>query len=360
MEDIQTFDSFKIKSGIIGEYNIYFIKNLFLSFNQNINNKKLIYLIDDSLTGLYPKEIKLISENHKLIFIDAKENNKTLDYVNKLVERLIEVGVKKDSTLIAVGGGITQDLVAFISSILFRGVDWEFFPTTLLAQCDSCIGSKSSINFKGYKNLLGTFLPPKNIFIYTPFLETLEVRDIKSGIGEMSHYFLGKKESKIGELFHNYENLIIDRSKLRPFIEESLKIKKEMIELDEYDKNERHIFNYGHTFGHALEFISNYAIPHGQAVSIGINIANFISMNKKLLTKKKFDEIYKLTKINFPEYKLSTSLIPNYIDALSKDKKNKDGYLGCILLDQNHNLKKYYIEMDNHFVKILTQFFEKD
>ena len=304
MEDIQTFDSFKIKSGIIGGYNIYFIKNLFLSFNQNINNKKLIYLIDDSLTGLYPKEIKLISENHKLIFIDAKENNKTLDYVNKLVERLIEVGVKKDSTLIAVGGGITQDLVAFISSILFRGVDWEFFPTTLLAQCDSCIGSKSSINFKGYKNLLGTFLPPTNIFIYTPFLETLEVRDIKSGIGEMSHYFLGKKESKIGELFHNYENLIIDRSKLRPFIEESLKIKKEMIELDEYDKNERHIFNYGHTFGHALEFISNYAIPHGQAVSIGINIANFISMNKKLLTKKKFDEIYKLTKINFPKYKL--------------------------------------------------------
>ena len=360
MEDIQTFDSFKIKSGIIGEYNIYFIENLLLSLNQNINNKKLIYLIDDSLTDLYPKEIKFILENHKVIFIDAKENNKTLNYVDKLVEKLIEVGVKKDSTLIAVGGGITQDLVAFISSILFRGVDWEFFPTTLLAQCDSCIGSKSSINFKGYKNLLGTFLPPKNIFIYTPFLKTLEVKDIKSGIGEMSHYFLGKKESKIDELFGDYENIIMQRSSLKPYIKESLKIKKEMIELDEYDKNERHIFNYGHTFGHALEFISNYAIAHGQAVSIGINIANFISMNKKLLTKKKFDEIYKLTKINFPEYKLSTSLIPNYIDALSKDKKNKDGYLGCILLDQNHNLKKYYIEMDNHFVKILTQFFEKD
>ena len=131
MEDIQTFDSFKITSGIIGEYNIYFIKNLLLSFNQNINNKKLIYLIDDSLTDLYPREIKLISENHKLIFIDAIENNKTLNYVDRLVEKLIEAGVKKDSTLIAVGGGITQDIVAFISSVLFRGVDWEFFPTTL-------------------------------------------------------------------------------------------------------------------------------------------------------------------------------------------------------------------------------------
>ena len=92
MEDIQTFDSFKIKSGIIGEYNIYFIKNLFLSFNQNINNKKLIYLIDDSLADLYPREIKLISENHKLIFIDAIENNKTLNYVDRLVEKLIEAG----------------------------------------------------------------------------------------------------------------------------------------------------------------------------------------------------------------------------------------------------------------------------
>lgn len=360
MEDIQTFNSFKITSGVIGEYNINFIENLLLSLNQNLNNKKLIYLIDDRLPDLYSDEIKFISENHKVIYLEAKETNKTLNYAYKLIENLLEVGVRKDSTLIAIGGGITQDLVAFISSILFRGINWEFYPTTLLAQCDSCIGSKSSINFKGYKNLLGTFLPPKNIFIYKEFLNTLEIKDIKSGIGEMSHYFLSKKGSKIFELFNEYENLINHRSLLLPYIKESLRIKKDVIELDEYDKNERHIFNYGHTFGHALEYITNNKIPHGQAVTVGINIANFISMNKNLLTKKKFDEIYKLTKINFPEYRLSVSLIPKYIDALSKDKKNKDEYLGCILLDQNHDLKKHYLKMDNDFEKILIQFFERD
>tara|TARA_B110000483_G_scaffold243135_1_gene331489 strand:+ start:1506 stop:2588 length:1083 start_codon:yes stop_codon:yes gene_type:complete len=358
MEDIQTSDSFKVTSSVIGEYNVNFIDDLQLSLSQNLDNKKLIYLIDDSLPDLYPKEIKLLLDNHDIIYIDAKESNKTLDYSNKLIENLLKFEVKKDSTLIAVGGGITQDLVAFISSILFRGINWNFYPTTLLGQCDSCIGSKTSINFKGYKNLLGTFLPPKNIFIYTGFLSTLEIKDIKSGIGEMCHYFLGKKESKIFELFDEYENLIAKKSSLLPFIKESLNIKKKLIELDEYDKKERHIFNYGHTFGHALEFITNNEIPHGQAVTVGINIANFISLKKKLLTKKKFDEIYRLTKINFPEYKMSEFLIPKYIDALSKDKKNKDGYLGCILLDQNHVLKKHYLKMDNDFKKLLIQFFE--
>jgi len=343
-----------VKSNVIGEYKVNFIRN-FDQFNTYSDNK--IYIVDNRLLNLYKIELKNFLNPSRLISIEAKEESKTLNYIYPIIKELLHLGVRKDSTLVAVGGGVTQDIVAFISSILFRGIKWEFYPTTLLAQCDSCIGSKSSINFEGYKNLLGTFLPPTEIFIYPNFLNTLDEKDIKSGIGEMSHYFLGKKQSKIFELFENYEKILKDRSLLIKYIKSSLSIKKEIIEIDEFDENKRHIFNYGHTFGHALEFVTNYKITHGQAVTIGINIANYVSLKKNLIDIIKFNEILELTKINFPSYDFKSFEIKDYMSALSKDKKNKGNYLGCILIDQEHKLEKYFIDINDDFKTLIKEFF---
>ena len=106
-----------------------------------------------------------------------------------MLESLISGGFTKSDRLIAVGGGIIQDITAFTASILLRGVKWIFFPTNLLSQCDSCIGSKTSINFGEYKNQLGGFYPPQAIYIATSMLQTLPEPELRSGIGEMLHYF---------------------------------------------------------------------------------------------------------------------------------------------------------------------------
>src|SRR5271157_5866279 len=142
------------------------------------------------------------------------------------------------------------DITAFVASILYRGLEWSFFPTTLLAQGDSCIGSKTSINLGDKKNLIGNFYPPSSIYIDTAFLESLETDDIKSGIGEMLHFYYYANSSYIDKLIGNYIHAISNRSTLIEYIRESLSIKKSVIEIDEFDKGERNKFNYGHTFGH--------------------------------------------------------------------------------------------------------------
>ena len=125
--------------------------------------------------------------------------------------------------------------------------------------------------------MLGTFHPPKEIYCCTDFLSTLSKDDIKSGIGEMLHYFLIDDSVITEELNSSYTKILMEPDlRLEKFILESLAIKKDMIERDEFDRNQRRVFNYGHTFGHAIEAISKYEISHGIAVTLGMDLANYI------------------------------------------------------------------------------------
>ena len=124
------------------------------------------------------------------IGLEAREDQKSYEGLIPVIQELINSGFRKNHRLIGIGGGIIQDITAFIASIMYRGVSWLFFPTTLLAQGDSCIGSKTSINFSEFKNQVGGFYPPNKILINTGFLDTLSKGDLQSGLGEMSHYFV--------------------------------------------------------------------------------------------------------------------------------------------------------------------------
>lgn len=359
MEAIQMSDSFKVKSKVVGSYNVDFIDNIHDSIEKRLKISNHIFVIDDKIKNLYQEEIKNILKTETYIIITAKEENKTLEYSKEIIKKLISKGIRKNDVLVAIGGGITQDLVAFVSSILFRGLDWLFYPTTLLAQCDSCIGSKSSINLDNYKNLLGTFLPPKRIFIYHGFLKTLKDEEIRSGIGEMLHYFLTEKSDLAERINKNYEDLLIDRSLLNFFIKKSLKIKKKIIEIDEFDENIRHIFNYGHTFGHAIESITEYKIPHGQAVSIGIDLANYISVKKAFITEEEFQILHNYLIKNIPTFIIDKKNIKIFFKALSKDKKNKNNLLGCILPKEIGRVEKVFIKMDDELKNIILDYFVK-
>jgi 3-dehydroquinate synthase len=162
--------------------------------------------------------VRNIFGTNRVFGVKASEQNKTIEYCYELLEKLIANDIRKDSTVVAVGGGITQDIAAFVSSVLYRGINWVFYPTTLLAQADSCIGGKSSINVGGYKNLVGTFFPPSKVFIDIEFLETLPVEAIKSGIGEILHFYMVDGNKMTAELLDDYDRIFSSRWMLKKYI----------------------------------------------------------------------------------------------------------------------------------------------
>lgn len=346
-------NNFVIKSNI-KNYQLKFVYDF-----KKIIQKQYIegdVLIVDKL--VFDKHFTNFKIFHKksIIKVIANEKSKEFSNIKKIIKALLKFGIKKNNKIIACGGGITQDISSFIASILFRGVDWIFFPTTLLAQGDSCIGSKTSINFIKYKNQLGTFYPPSKIFLDKIFLDSLNKQDINSGLGEISHYLIigGKKSFSLLE-----NHFIKKKTSYKSLIIESLKIKKKIIEIDEFDKKERIIFNYGHTFGHAIESITNYKIPHGIAVSMGIDIANFFSvhygyMNKE--TKNKIKKtLNKLWKLNdFKKIKYN-----RMIEAIKNDKKFRNRSINLILCTNYGSVFKKNFKIDSNFRNLIKCYFNE-
>ena len=349
-------DQIEIKSNI-HNYRVTFIDNFGESLNSILANGDTI-IIDKTITEIYSQDLKSWLDGGRVIPITVNEKQKSYQSLIPIIEQLISQGFKKNHRLIAIGGGITQDITGFIASILYRGVLWFFYPTTLLAQGDSCIGSKTSINFGDYKNQVGGFYPPKGIFIFPGFLKTLSDKELKSGLGEMCHYFIVAGEDEFAFFKKNYKNALMDEEILSEFIAQSLKIKKTYIEIDEFDRKERQIFNYGHSFGHALETLSNYAVPHGIAVCYGMDIANFISVKLgyiseevRLHIRELLEQIWKDTPI--PDFSLD-----RFISALRRDKKNVGNELRLILNKGIGNIQKVAIPVDERFVGWIQQYFE--
>ena len=359
MVDLQTFDGFNVSSKVVGTYSVMFTNNLKQLINGLAEKGNVIFVMDEVIPELFESDFYDIKASARVVFIESEERNKTLEYSQNVIRKLLELDVRKDDILIAIGGGITQDIVAFISSIIFRGIEWNFIPTTLLAQCDSCIGSKSSINFDSYKNLIGTFKPPKKIFIYRGFLNTLKESEIRSGIGEMLHYFFTEGIELAQEVGDQFDEVLRDRSSLEYFIKNSLRIKKKIIEIDEFDTSIRHIFNYGHTFGHALEAITNYKIPHGQAITLGMDLANYISLRIGMIDIRTFDKMHLILCKNTPSFEFNNHNIQSYISALAKDKKNKGNTIGCILTKGPGKVEKVFVENNEWLQESIIEYSNK-
>jgi 3-dehydroquinate synthase len=338
------------------EYRVRFVDDAFAILKEETKAKSFL-VIDSVVYGLYRARFDTILNTESSLIVVASETHKSYDHCSKIIQQLLDKGVRRNTRLVAVGGGVIQDIVAFCSSILMRGLEWSFIPTTLLAQADSCIGGKTSINFGEVKNTIGNFYPPSIIYIDTAFLMTLSTEDIKSGIGEMLHFYYYSNSSLTNAMFSSYPKLLVDRSILKPFILQSLSIKKSVIEIDEFDKGERNKFNYGHTFGHALESVTNYAIKHGQAVTVGMDIANMYSSILGLMDSETYRDIASKLKLNFPDYALSDIDTETYVMFLSKDKKNIDDQLVCILSEGPGKLVKKKIPMNREFRDFLANYF---
>lgn len=207
------------------------------------------------------------------VFVEAVETNKALEASPALIEQMRRGGANRSTELVAVGGGIIQDLSAFIASVYMRGLQWTYVPTTVLAMVDSCIGGKSSINVGPYKNLVGTFHPPQRVLVDPAFIQTLPLDQRASGLIEAVKICFCKGADAFAKHMSFGPSVEMDSEALEGLILNSLQSKKWFIEVDEFDRNERLLLNFGHTFGHAMEGASHFAIAHGIGVGLGIECA---------------------------------------------------------------------------------------
>ena len=357
MEAMSVFKTIDIKSRI-NNYSVVFVDD----FTEKIADdlmKNNFFIIDKHIAEYYQKQLQPVLKHERYFIVEALEQNKTLDFARTVIKKLILSNCRKDNKLVAIGGGIIQDITGFIASILYRGIGWIFYPTTLLAQCDSCIGSKTSINLDEFKNQLGTFYPPIRIVIDVNFLQTLSLDEIKSGIGEIFHYYFISAHEQLKNLSDHYDQIIRSPELLQVHINTSLEIKKQVIEKDEFDKNERNVFNYGHTFGHAIEAVSGFSVTHGQAVTMGMDIANYISLCLGYLNKDTFEYMHQILTKNMPDFRLTKEdELEDYIKALSKDKKNIGSNLTCILTHGPGFMQKIQIPIENKFREMILSYFK--
>ena len=323
-----------------------------------LSNPEKFLLSDKRNVIIYDKNVQqrcleLFPSQAFYIEIEILEEKKNLESVQNILASMAAYGVTRNDQIIAVGGGALQDLVTLTASIYMRGIDWHFVPTTLMSMLDSCIGGKSSINLGEYKNLIGNFYPPKMILIDPEFLTTLNSIDIASGLAEgVKICFAAGKDtaSKFENLSNEWKSSQSSDSILEAIFL-CLHSKKWFVEVDEFDKKERKLLNFGHSFGHALESASGFAIPHGVGV--------FIGMYSAILRSNQVDSCKNLSNYIESETKAITGLIPKFqfdaevfLDALKRDKKNSELQQLLILPDESGRLIEAIFEISSANLEI--------
>lgn len=278
-----TDDNFVVKS-VLGEYKVIFEQTGVIETVNKIFNNKNIMLLDNKIKQLYDFNN---FDKERILLADVSEEYKNIDSVMTNINFLMHKKFTQTETLIIVGGGIIQDVGGFTAACFKRGICWKIIPTTLLAMSDSCIGGKTAINYGNVKNQIGFFSIPEEVLININFLKTLSLKDIKSGMGEIL------KTCIIGGIktLELYTQLVVNGvpknfSNFITLIKLSLMVKKIIIEVDEFENNERKVLNYGHTLGHVIEIISNYKISHGQSVAFGIILANNLALKYNIITNE--------------------------------------------------------------------------
>ena len=214
-----------------------------------------------------------LPNNIPVIHVNATEEAKSLPATMDLFIALKQAGLGRGSRLLAVGGGVIQDIATFVASLYMRGISWSYAPTTFLGMADSCVGGKSSINVGEFKNLIGNFHPPKQIEILPVFARSLPAVEIAGGAAEAAKISFCRGPDAFNIYLEFAAPILANawtEADLAQLLHTTLRVKQWFIERDEFDQAERRMLNFGHTWGHALESATDFAIPHGLAVALGM------------------------------------------------------------------------------------------
>ena len=306
-------------------------------------SKKIALIFDEKVPVKFKTIIMKNLRNYKIYSFkfNANEKSKSIGSVTYFLDNLFSKNFNRSDLVISVGGGITGDLVGFVSSIFKRGINFINIPTTLLSQVDASIGGKTGVNSKFGKNLVGSFAQPKLVLSDIAFLKSLSKKEMVCGYAEILKHAVIIDKNFFNWLKRNTKFLFKNNTeKLIYAIQQSCKIKLSFVSKDINEKNLRMILNFGHTFAHAIEVKNNYSklITHGEAVLSGMILEAKLSLLKSSCSLETFKEIKNIYIENnltytFKQYSRQT-LINKLIPYLKNDKKNNDDKINFILLKQ--------------------------
>jgi 3-dehydroquinate synthase len=303
-----------------------------------ITTKKAVVVSNETVAPLYAKTITTALTdaqlNVDLIELPDGEKYKTLDTFSHIQTRLIELGCSRDTTIIALGGGVIGDMAGFSAACFQRGIPFIQVPTTLLSQVDSSVGGKTGVNHPLGKNMIGAFYQPKAVYIDTNSLSTLSEREFNAGMAEVIKYGIMYDLGLFEWLENNASTIKArDPDALRHIIYECCKIKAEVVKLDERENGVRALLNLGHTFGHAIEAEKGYGVwLHGEAVAAGMVLAAKLANMREWLDASKFGRVQEL--ISYFQLPVSgpAEMDANaYIKHMKRDKKVLDSTMRFIL-----------------------------
>jgi len=308
------------------KYNIYIQELQELEFNN-----KVAIITNPTVSKFHlQRALNVIKAPYvEVIEIPDGEEYKNIETVLYILDKLFQSKFDRKSTLVALGGGVIGDMTGFTASIYQRGINFVQMPTTLLAQVDASVGGKTGVNNKYGKNLIGAFYQPKAVHIDPAFLDTLPPREFSAGIAEVI-----KMAVMFDSNFYNFlkEADFSSKDDIVEIIAKSVTLKANVVNQDEKESGIRAVLNYGHTFGHVVENLTNYTkYLHGEAVAIGMVMANELALNLGLLSQKEADDIKNLLiKSNLPT-NFEINDVEGFYEHFFLDKKSSNGEIAFIL-----------------------------
>ncbi len=308
------------------------LNNAYDYIKQYTKANRYLLVTNTTVFKLYGDKLK--SDNTEFIILPDGEKYKNMETLLKITDKALQIQLERKDAVIALGGGVIGDMAGFAASIYQRGIDFIQIPTTLLAQVDSSVGGKVAVNCTFGKNMLGAFHQPKLVLADTNTLDTLDLRQFKTGLSEVLKYAFIEKTCAPDKDYHLFEflqknrNEIFnkDRNTLEKLIKICCELKSSVVNKDETEKGIRAILNFGHTYAHAIEKITNYEkYTHGEAVSIGMKFIFDLALGLNKISKDYYNEAIKLLN----DYELITTLDfkPNkeeFYETMKSDKKVKD------------------------------------
>ena len=290
---------------------------------------KVVATFDNNTRKLFPEKIPV-----EEVVLPSGELSKNWESIDSILSKAVDIGAARDSLFVGVGGGVVCDMAAFAGSVYMRGTKIILIPTTLLAMADAAFGGKTGIDFKGYKNMVGTFSPAMEVRICIEVLESLPEREYLSGLAEIIKHGLLRDKEILNILDNQYERVLSrDPDILQTLVEKSIAVKAWYVEQDAVESGIRTHLNLGHTFGHALESVSNFkGYSHGEAVIWGIVKALKTGVLMKTTSPEWLNQVLAL--VDKYSYNIDTPSDLNaddIINALQKDKKKKGSDVRFVL-----------------------------
>ncbi len=308
-------------------------KSLEEFLSTNSFSQTFVLIDENTKKHCYPLIVSLLPSHHT-IEIKSGEENKTLSSCELIWNKLTAENADRKTLLINLGGGVIGDIGGFAAGCYKRGIAFIHIPTTLLAMVDASVGGKTGIDFNGFKNQIGLFNQPEAVFIYTPFLKTLNERELLSGFAEViKHYLIADADA-----FKQLEtlNLKSETADWNSIVERNVNIKSFIVEQDPHEKGIRKVLNFGHTVGHAIEtyFLksNNKKLLHGEAIAAGMIYESFISEKLNLITALELVSISKLLVHYFKLPPVPESSFDEILQLMKQDKKNKANQFQFTLL----------------------------